>query len=122
MMNFRIVQFALALNGIGALLLALAFQATSTDVMLVTDKAKSTAAFCIGNRAMFVVEGHGVGFGTTCPESNTMKPTAVVNSDHPILFPLGFWLTVFGTAGQIFFMDKPPLSRQVRRQEERHHL
>src|SRR6266852_9681460 len=85
MMNFRKVQFSLALNGLGAILLLFAFQATSTDVMLVTDKAKSKAAFCIGNRAMFVVEGQGIGFGTTCPESSTMKPTAVVNSEHPTL-------------------------------------
>ena len=96
MTKYRRIQAALAMNGLGVILLLFAFQATSTDVMLVTDKTKNKAAFCIGNTALFMVEGRALALGTACPESNTMKPTAVVNSEHPAFFTVG----LFANSGQ----------------------
>jgi hypothetical protein len=67
MEKYRQAQLALALNGIGALLLIFPFQATSTNLLLVTDAATDQAAFCIGNRAVFGMRGGATIMGYKCP-------------------------------------------------------
>src|SRR5690242_1620398 len=81
MKKYLQARCALALNLAGALLLLFAFSATSTNLLLVTDATKSQVAFCIGDRAVFGVEGTSTRMGYKCPNGLDAKPTAVVNSD-----------------------------------------
>jgi hypothetical protein len=88
----------------------LSFQATSTNLLLVTSTDQKLAAFCVGDRAAFVMEGNGVGMGTACPQGSGIKPTAVVNSDSPLLGYIGWGLLALGFGTQFFSIEKPMLS------------
>ncbi len=113
------VRCALGVNGLGAVLLLFAFQATSARLLLVTDATANKAAFCIGDRAVFGVVGPNTFVGSSCPQGLDVKPTAVVNSEHGWLFPLGLVLTVISIIWQIALVEKPPPSRQLLRQQGR---
>jgi hypothetical protein len=104
------------LNLAGSLLVFLSFQATSTRLVLVTssDKSDKTAAFCIGDTALFRLssDGHGVGLGTSCPQSENMKPAAVVNTEYPWMAKLGWFLLLFGIGLQVYSIEPSKLTNE----------
>ncbi|MGO9574433.1 MAG: hypothetical protein ACLPTQ_08905 [Terriglobales bacterium] len=48
--------------------------------------------------------------GTSCPKGTGFKPTAVVNSDSPILGYIGWVFLALGFVTQFFSIEKPMLS------------
>src|SRR2546425_71452 len=79
----------------GAVLLFLAFQATSSDVKIITT-SDGGAALCAYGRALIVqLPGGGIAGGLTqCPNwGNDARAVAVVNIEHPIFVTVGFILT-----------------------------
>src|ERR1700681_4001191 len=102
--KYRLAQASAWLNLSGAFLLFLSFQATSTNLFLVT-AVNGNTAFCVGNRAMFVMRPDGgLGMGTSCP-IGAGKPTAVVNTDSPALVMLGWGLLLLGFIFQLFSIE-----------------
>jgi hypothetical protein len=101
-------QLSAFLNLLGALLVFLSFQATSTDFFLVTTKENKTA-LCVGKSAMFVMgPGTSLLIGTACPEAMPgARPTAVVNTDAPWLAILGWALLFVGFFFQLFSIEAP---------------
>lgn len=111
MSKYQMARLSAGLNFLGALLVFLSFQATSTNFLLVTGP-QNTSALCIGDRAMFLMTNDGgVGIGTTCPKGEDTKPTAVVNSDAPWLGYLGWGILASGFIMQFFSVEKSSLSR-----------
>ncbi len=96
------------LNLLGGAFLLFSFQATSTDLLMVSGKGGETA-FCVGKDAFFVMRpGHGIGVGTTCPESKgDARPTAVVNTDRPAFVTIGLVLVLCGFFAQLLSIDIP---------------
>ena len=102
------MRFALLCNFLGAILLFLSFQATSSNFKLIT-ASDGSSALCVNNRAMMTARpdgGWSIG-GGTCPEWEHARPAAVVNSEHPIFVTLGFVLTVLGFLLQFLALPGP---------------
>ncbi len=97
----------LLLNTVGAFLLVFSLQITSTDLVLVSSKDNTSAAFCIGDRAVFGIEGSAMIMGYKCPDRPSRKPAAVINSEHPGMFRWGLILTFVGSLLQVFLLEKP---------------
>jgi hypothetical protein len=99
----RWAYISAVLNLVGAVFLYYSFQASSTPFILKTD-AHGKAALCIGQVAMFVVDhpgAVGISPGSGCPDWPTSVPTAVVNSEHPLLGKIGFFLILLGFLTQL---------------------
>ena len=86
-----VARVALVLNVAGTVLLALSFQATSSDFVFVTAPntdmmtgkfamGNTTYAICVNDHAMAATTDHGgLGMGLhSCPTSNKAYPAAVV--------------------------------------------
>jgi hypothetical protein len=97
------------LNIAGAGLLYWSFQATSTDLLLVTGSQMN--GFCVAGHVLFAMapDGKGllVGGGVSCPEGPTAKRTAVVNTEHPSFNSWGWFLLILGFVVQIFSLEYP---------------
>jgi hypothetical protein len=110
MLKYRLAQASAVLNLLGALLVFLSFQATSTNLLLITSADQQLAAFCVGGRAAFLMRGPAVGLGVTCPTGPNIKPTAIVNTDSPFLEYIGWGLLGLGFFTQLFSLEKPNLT------------
>jgi hypothetical protein len=107
MTKYWMAQIAAMLNLLGAFLVFLSFQATSTDLLLVMGKDKSTA-FCVGQNAILAEGPDGSTIlGTKCPEGSDAKPAAVVNTDSPGLAKFGWIILAVGFFLQMFSIEKP---------------
>jgi hypothetical protein len=108
MSKYQMARASAILNLVGAVLLFVSFQATSTDFMLVSTK-DGRQALCVGKRAMFVMEpNYHTGIGVaTCPNDPDAKPAAVINTDEPWLAKLGWLLIVVGFIFQWASIEPP---------------
>jgi hypothetical protein len=103
-------RIALLLNLAGTILLALSFQATSSDFRLVTasgyDLQGRSAlgvkayALCVNNYTLVMTDSSpkgGVSLGMRgCPSWESSRPAAVVNTEHPNFIFLGLALSSLG--------------------------
>ena len=107
MKKHHFAYLSAGLNFLGAIFLFLSFQATSTDFILVT-ATDGRSALCVGKNALFfMTPDGGLGMGTKCPDWETGKPTAVVNTEHPSFAKAGIFFILFGFLLQLFSIDKP---------------
>ena len=107
--KYRMAFVSAFLNLLGSFLVFLSFQATSTDLLLVTEKGKKNVAFCIGDRAVFglTADGKGTAMGYGCPQGTDVKPAAVINTDSPGLAKFGWILIGIGFFLQLFSIETP---------------
>jgi hypothetical protein len=97
----------LALNLAGSVLLFLSFQATSSNVKIVTTKDGRTA-LCVDGRGLIESGARGFGVGMSkCPDWENAKPAAVVNIEYPFMVTLGFSLTLAGFLIQYLSVPDP---------------
>ena len=107
MLKYRLAIWSAVFNLFGTLFLFYSFQATSTDFILVTTK-EGKSALCVGDRALFTItQDGGLGIGTKCPDHETGKPTAVVNTKHPRFVTTGFIFILLGFLMQCFSIENP---------------
>jgi hypothetical protein len=107
--KFRLAMMAAVLNIAGAGLLYWSFQATSTDLLLVTGSQMN--GFCVAGHVMFAMAPDGKGLlmggGVDCPEGPAAKRTAVVNTEHPSFNSLGWFLIILGFVLQLLSLEYP---------------
>jgi hypothetical protein len=92
------MRFALVLNLLGTGLPFFSFQATSSNLKIITTKAGFTA-LCVDKHALLISlpNGNGIGMGmSSCPEWENARPAAVVNIEKPWLVSIGFVILCFG--------------------------
>jgi hypothetical protein len=119
MIKYRVSQISACLNIFGTILLFFSFQATSSDFMLVTTKDER-AALCVGNAALFVLDQRGgLGIGTKCPDWQTGRPTAVVNTEHPSLASSGLFLLILGFLTQLISIEQPKKEQPKKKKWEK---
>ena len=128
LVNPKWQKAALFLNLVGTALLFYSFQATSSDIRLVTapidpnqrripatvvaggpgNLGDKQYALCVNNYTLLSSDAaSGVRFGVRgCPSWQNAKPAAVVNIEHPTFEGLGFFLLMFGFALQYFAVPK----------------
>ena len=114
MWKHQFAKWSAVSNLLGTFLLFFSFQATSTDFLLVITK-DNRSALCVGSNAMFVMTPTGgLGIGTRCPDPKSGKPTAIVNTDQPVLATLGLSCIILGFFMQLFSIEKPS-ARAIKR-------
>jgi hypothetical protein len=113
MTKARMARLSAFLNLLGAFLVFLSFQATSTNLLMIANKDKSFA-FCIGDRSIFglLPGGRGTYIGAGCPQGQDAKPAAVVSTDSPWLAKLGWIVLAIGFGLQIFSVEPSLLSKE----------
>jgi hypothetical protein len=102
------MRVALVCNLLGAILLFLSFQATSSNFRLVTDKS-GNSALCVRDRVLVqagVNGGMRIGI-KGCPSFDNAKPVAVVTIELPWFAYCGFALTLIGFTLQYFALPGP---------------
>jgi len=95
---------ALTLNVAGALALFYAFQATSSDIKLLS-QTDGTRYLCFGNTSLMIKPNANGGLSMgprECPDLAKARPAALVNIEKPWLITVGLLLTVLGFAIQFF--------------------
>jgi hypothetical protein len=107
------VRGALLLNLLGAALLYLSFQATSSTVKIIS-LPDGTSAMCMGDTALFVGKADRFIIGTGCPDAKNSKPIALVTVEKPALIYLGFALLTFGFLIQLLAVPSPKSLAQMR--------
>ena len=111
-------KFALALNLAGTALIWLSFQATSSNLKIVTT-ADHRTALCANGRALIIDDpAHkGTGFGIArCPEWENARPAAVVNVERPFLVTVGFILLLLGFLIQYLSVPNSETVEQLRQE------
>lgn len=111
----QLARTSAVLNLLGSFLVFLSFQATSTDLLLVTSKnvGDKTAAFCVRDKALFgLTPTGGLSMGYACPQGESVKPTAVVNTDSPWMSNLGWLLLIIGFVLQVFSIEPSKLTAE----------
>ena len=99
--------FSSLLSIAGTFLLVFSLQVTSTNFTIVTTQ-DGNSALCVGKEAMFVVkQGGGIGIGARCPEWETGKPAAVINTEHPNFVTIALFLLIAGFVMQLISIFKP---------------
>jgi hypothetical protein len=95
-------------------LLFLSFQATSSNIKIVSTGDKRTA-LCVNGRGLFVIhEDGGMDMGTACPEWENARPAAVVNVEKPFWVTLGFIIISLGFLLQYLAVPDPRTIEQLR--------
>lgn len=120
MKKYQWSRLSASLNLVGSLLLFFSFQATSTDFLLVTNP-DGQSALCVGKAALFVLTlDRGLKMGTGCPEWQSGKPTAVVNTEHPKFAFWGLLMILVGFVSQYLGIERPLIetSRAEKRREK----
>lgn len=120
--NRKWMQFALILNLLGSVALFYSFQATSSNIKLVSVKTNSAlgsyeqSALCVYGKSMMTATQTGgwtIG-GGPCPDWEHAKAAAVVNIEHPALEGIGFLLLVAGFLMQYLAVPQPKTIAQMR--------
>jgi len=106
------VRFALLLNLLGTILLTLSFQATSSNIRIISGP-DGKSLICIGEAAISDI-GHGLGIGIPCPNSPTARPIAIVTVEKPTLLYLGFFIFAIGFLIQLIGTASPKSIEQMR--------
>jgi len=90
-------RIALFSNLLGAVLLFLSFQATSSNIRMLTTSDGRTA-MCVQNRGTLITfpDGKIVIGESKCPDWEHSRPAAVVSIEHPLFVTIGFVLTALG--------------------------
>lgn len=124
--NRKWQQVALLLNLAGTALLFYSFQATSSDIRVVTATTKSVLsqepfkqyALCVNNFTILQTDSkHGVQIGHVgCPEWERSKPAAVVNIEHPTFVGIGFLILMGGFLIQYLSVPQPRTIAQIRQE------
>jgi hypothetical protein len=104
-----LARIALALNIAGTILLALSFQATSSDFRFITAQGydhygklspgNTAYAVCIQDYAVILtdtVTGTLLGSARRCPDWQQALPSAVVTAEHPSFLWKGLGLSAIG--------------------------
>ena len=90
----RWMRFALFCNLLGTLLIFLSFQATSSEVKLLS--SHNTTAFCAYGEALLVAGNSNVAVGGRCPDWPQARATILLSVEHPRTAILGFVLMLLG--------------------------
>jgi hypothetical protein len=101
-------RLALALNVIGGGILFFAFQATSSNLRLITTPDGYTA-ICVDKRTLIATGPQGgllMGM-STCPDWEHSRPAAVVNFEYPWFVSIGFGLLMCGFLIQFLAVPDP---------------
>jgi hypothetical protein len=101
------MRFALFCNLLGAAFLFLSFQATSSNVRIMTQPGKDTTAFC-AYETTIIMHGSQFVIGGLCPTWPNVKPIALVSIEYPKLVTAGFVLTLLGFMLQWFSFPSEP--------------
>jgi hypothetical protein len=106
--KYRMAQWAAALNFVGALLVFLSFQATSSDFFLTTLK-DGRHAICVGKTALMIWSDTGVGAGIRngCADVTEKPKVAIVTVESPAFSILGWLLLLLGFVLPVFSVEKP---------------
>jgi hypothetical protein len=112
--NRKVQQFALILNLLGTVTLFYSFQATSSNLKVVTFNDRT--ALCIYGQTMIMTGKNGMQmFGQEpCPDGPTTKAFAVVNIEHPIFVWVGFLSLFLGFVIQVFAVPRPQTEAMMR--------
>lgn len=106
------------MNLVGTVLLFLSFQATSSNVRIITSPAGLTT-ICVDKIALFtrLAEG-GWLFRTSavCPDWEQARPAAVVIIEKPLFVTIGFGLTTLGFLLQFLSIPSPRTIAQMRKE------
>ena len=97
------MRFALFCNLLGALLLFLSFQATSSNVKLISFSNGRTV-LCTNGRSVLDVTPNAFSLraAVECPDQGNAKPIALVTIEYPKMVTAGFILTLLGFTLQWF--------------------
>jgi hypothetical protein len=110
------MRFALFCNLAGTVMLFLSFQATSSELRLVTTP-EGNLALCVNKRALVISLPNGIALGSpTCPNWENSRPAAVVNIEHPAFISWGFILTTLGFILQFLSFPSPKTAAQLRKE------
>jgi hypothetical protein len=111
------MRFALLCNFLGAILLFLSFQATSSNIRIITT-ADGRTALCVEKRGLIVAHPRdsliAMQINVDCPEWEHARPAAVVNLELPWLADLGFILSILGFVLQFFAFPGPKSIAEMR--------
>ena len=110
-LRYWLTQSALLVSLVGAILLIVGFQATSTDLTLIVAKDNSIVALCAYNEAFISWAGtlpndkHGM---PICPhDRGRSHAIAGVVFENGACIPWGFALIILGTIGQMLLLEPP---------------
>jgi hypothetical protein len=111
------MRFALLLNLFGTALLFYSFQATSSNVRIVT-APDGTEALCMNQTALFILRARGseIGMIGPCPDQPNSRAIAVVNIEYPILVTIGFLILVSGFLVQVLSIPGTKTIAQMRKE------
>jgi hypothetical protein len=121
-------RIALLLNLAGTILLALSFQATSSDFRLVTAlgydlngkvaTGVTAYALCVNDYTLLVTDSaRGVGIGHKgCPNWESSRPSAVVTSEHPLFLYLGLGCSAIGFFMQLLIIPRRKTLAEINEQ------
>ena len=113
MSKYRMAQASAWLNLVGAFLVFLSFQATSSDFFLINLK-NGNRALCVGTNALILWTETGVGMGMPhgCADVLNTPRVAIVTIESPIMSLLGWGLLLLGFLLQLFSLEQPPLTSE----------
>lgn len=108
-------RIALFCNLLGTVVLFLSFQATSSDLKLVTT-SNGSVALCVNKQEILqsVPGTSGFAFGGECPEWEHAKAAAVVTIERPFLITIGFVLVSLGFLLQYLSLPTAKTIAQIR--------
>lgn len=117
---------ALFLNLIGTILVALSFQATSSDFRLVSAHGydvqgrpaspyATAYAICVNNYTIAATDSQNTFAmgGRNCPDWDNSRPSAVVTSEYPWLLYFGLVATMLGFLIQFLLMLDMSVVRKI---------
>jgi hypothetical protein len=108
MSKYRMAQWSAALNFVGALLVFLSFQATSSDFFL-THLGGGEHALCVGKEALVIwgVNRMQIGIPNGCAGASETPKVAIVALESPTLEKFGWGMLLLGFFLQTFSIEKP---------------
>ncbi len=108
------MRAALLCNLVGAALLFYSFQATSSNVKIITAPHEGTALCAYGNSIFDIFPTKKWIIGGPCPDWKDARPAAIVNLDEPWLASIGLLLLLGGFLLQLLAIPGPKTTAQLR--------